>query len=103
MANNRMYLVFRPTGDAVLLGKRLGWGWYGVPSDVSERIASLFEAAEGASGKEVSQDDFAIALEAGEGQPHAISKWDYGEMNEAIGLRKLIIDESVPRGKPESI
>lgn len=31
MANNRMILVYRPTGQAVYLGKRLGDGWYDVP------------------------------------------------------------------------
>jgi hypothetical protein len=28
MANNRMYLVYEPTGLAIALGKRMGWGWY---------------------------------------------------------------------------
>ena len=105
MANNRMFLVYRPTGDAVFLGKRMGWGWYGTPEDVAESIAVLFERAEeyaeAASG-EFSQDDFAIALESGENQPHAIDKWKYKDMNGGKVL-SLEIDEQVPYGKPESI
>ena len=102
MANNRMFLVYRPTGDAVYLGKRMGWGWYGTPEDVAERIAELFERAEKAAGEgDFSQDDFAIALESGKHQPHAIDKWRY--KGEGGKVRSLEIDESVPYGKPESI
>ena len=102
MANNRMFLVFRPTGDAVFLGKRMGRGWYGTPEDVAESIAILFEKAEEAAGGEFSQDDFAIALESGENQPHVIDKWKYKDMNGGK-VRSLEIDEQVPYGKPESI
>lgn len=101
MANNRMFLVYRPTGDAVYLGKRMWWGWYGTPEDLAQRIAELFEKAEKAAGG-FSQDDFAIALENGEYQPHAIDKWQYKDM-EGGKVRSLEIDDSVPYGKPEGI
>jgi len=103
MANNRMFLVYRPTGDAVYLGKRMGWGWYGTPEDVAQRIAALFEKAEEAAGGGFSQDDFALALEACENQPHAISKWQYGERAADGSVSKLVIEQSVPYGKPERI
>ena len=106
MANNRMFLVYRPTGDAVFLGKRMGWGWYGTPKDVAESIAALFEKAEKAAGegakRGLSQDDFAIALESGGNQPHVISKWQYKDVD-GRKVRSLAIDSSVPYGGPENI
>lgn len=101
MANNRMYLVYRPTGDAVYLGKRMGWGWYGTPEDVAERIATLFEKAENAAGGDFSQDDFAIAMESAENHPHVIDKWKFKEGGKGQSL-EMEIDEQVPYGKPES-
>lgn len=103
MANNRMFLVYRPTGDAVYLGKRLGSGWHDTPEDVAERIAELFQKAEQtASQSDFSRDDFAVALEQGEHQPHAIAKWGY-EKADGGKLIRLDVDESVPYGKPEGI
>lgn len=98
-----MFLVYRPTGDAVFLGKRMGWGWYGTPEDVAQRIAELFARAERASSGEVSQDDFALALESGANQPHALDNWRYDETSDDRKVRRLEIDPSVPYGKPESL
>ena len=103
MAHNRMFLVYRPTGDAVYLGKRMGWGWYGTPEDVAERIAGLFEKAKQAAGEGgFSQDDFAVALEQGKYQPHAIDKWQYADVKDGK-VRSLEIDASVPYGTPERL
>lgn len=102
MANNRMFLVYRPTGDAVFLGKRMGWGWYGTPADLAENIAELFKKAELAAGSEFSQDDFAVALESGKNQPHVIDKWQY-KKDGGDKTRSLEIDTSVPYGKPEAL
>jgi len=103
MANNRMYLVFRPTGDCVFLGKRLAEGWYGTPADLCERIEALFEKVmdrpEGAS-----QDDFAIALEQGQNQPHVIRDWQYDRNKDPMTpTTNLIVSDTVPRGTPEGI
>jgi hypothetical protein len=103
MANNRMFLVYRPTGDVVYLGKRMGYGWYGTPEDVAQRIAALFEKAENAAGGDISQDDFAIALEFGDNQPHAISDWKYGERASDGSVSSIAIEHSVPYGKPECV
>lgn len=100
MANNRMYLVYRPTGDAVYLGRRMDWGWHGTPDDVAEKIANLLEkASDYADGLNYSQDDFAIALEQGDGHPHAISNFEY----KGSSTEQLNIHETVPYGKPQKI
>jgi hypothetical protein len=103
MANNKMFLVYRPTGDAVYLGKRLAWGWYGTPKDLAEQVLNLFEKAEKVAGEgDFSQDDFAIALEQGENQPNVIDKWQYKDIEQDNAL-SLMIDPSVSYGKPEGI
>lgn len=60
MANNRMFLQYRPTGELVYLGKRMNEGWYDVPERLSESIVKLFERAEASAGN---LDDFVLALE----------------------------------------
>lgn len=60
MANNRMLLVYEPTGDAVYLGKRMGYGWYDVPADIKESIEALFKKAEKYNED---QDAFILILE----------------------------------------
>ena len=102
MANNRMFLVHRPTGNAVLLGKRLDpkRGWYGTPGGLGVSVETLFKKAI-ESGEGV--DDFAVALESGENQPHAIHDWSYTKATDGNGVRKLEIADSVPRGGHESI
>lgn len=105
MANNRMFLVYRPTGDAVFLGKRMGRGWYGTPKDLPEKILELFRRAKeaaAASERAFSQDDFAVALEHGEHQPHAIDKWQYGTRDDDM-IHTLIIEDSVPYGTSEKL
>jgi len=87
MANNRMYLLHKPTGRAVFLGKRMAWGWYRVPDDIKERLEALFEAVEDDAG--TSQDDFAIALECATDQPHAIDDWEQIGDDGKIQLIKL--------------
>lgn len=74
MANNRMYLLHRPTGKAVYLGKRMGYGWYGTPENVAERIEALFSIVEDGE-YEGSQDDFCIALENAKDATLATDAW----------------------------
>lgn len=61
MANNRMYLLHRPSGRAVYLGKRMASGWYGAPSNVRDALEALYEAVERDPGD--NGDDFCIAME----------------------------------------
>ena len=63
MANERMYLCYRPTGDAVFLGKRMAVGWYSPPDDLPQRLGKLYDKAEEAYFKGSAQDDFAVVFE----------------------------------------
>lgn len=70
MANNRLYLVFKPTGKKILLAKRMADEWYtranaeGEP-DLAGRLDAFFrEAHQGHDyGKTSHRDDFALELE----------------------------------------
>ena len=44
MANRYMYLVHKPTGKRINLGKRMGTGWYVQPLHYDENNPSLQEA-----------------------------------------------------------
>lgn len=74
MANNRLWLVHRPSGLSVFLGKRMASGWYGAPPDLGEKLNSLFTAAEDAEG---SQDDFVLAIEDADHAPGCTDQWVY--------------------------
>ena len=64
MANERMYLCYRPTGDAVFLGKRLASGYYGVSEDLPEKLQALYDKAEESWFSEsTGLDDFAVVFE----------------------------------------
>lgn len=76
MANNRMWLVHRPSGKAVFLGKRLGSEWSGTPKDVSDRISVLFDVAEN-HDYGLARDDFCLAMEDCTGAPFAFDNWQY--------------------------
>lgn len=76
MANNRLWLVYRPSGKAVFLGKRMSEGWYHVPNDVKERIEALF--AHVFERPDASQDDFMLAMEECEAEtPFVSTQWRY--------------------------
>lgn len=70
MANKRLFLVHRPSGHAVYLGKRLGWGW-SVSSHVGHDIQTLFDLIESqkAGGD---QDDFVIDANDGNGKEYTV-------------------------------
>jgi hypothetical protein len=103
MANNRMYLLHRPSGKAVYLGKRLGWGWYNVPDDLTMRVNELFRLVE--EGEvDGSQDDFCIALETTkEGATLAEGNWrsiNHGiVINGVTSLKVLSPDNQIDKKK----
>ena len=77
MANNRMWLLHRPTGKAVFLGKRMGWGWYGTPAGLTSKIEALFKAV---CAAETNQDDFCLAMEECSEAPEAFESWEYTDL-----------------------
>ncbi len=94
MANNRMFLVHVPTGLAVPLGKRMGWGWYmsdETQQKMGDRVALLFQVLEDKHGYKGRQDDFAVALEDAFGASLATGKWQYGKARED-GLVQLVMN-----------
>ena len=93
MANNRLFLVYRPTGKAVFLGKRMAEGWYGVPDDVKERIEALF--AHVFENPDASQDDLMLAMEECEaGTPFVNTQWRYTNVG-GLPLSQLELDKNV--------
>jgi hypothetical protein len=62
MANERMFLLHAPSGYYVRLGKRMGWGWYGVPQDIAQRIQRLYDLIE-TQEAEGDQDYLVVAFD----------------------------------------
>ncbi len=58
MANNRLFLVHESSGNAVMLGKRMGYGWYGGPD--AETLRKFYDSLliEG------DQDNFSLYMES---------------------------------------
>lgn len=88
MATNRMFLLHVPSGNAVYLGKRMGWGWHNVPEDVNKSIEKLFELVESS----YDQDHFALAMEDCENNPYCFSKWSYSGFGHEDEPRVLQFD-----------
>jgi hypothetical protein len=86
MANNRLWLVHRPTGKGVQLGKRMGWGWYNAADN--ERLQRLFDYIEDLGGPLAEQDDFCLCIEDGTDAPTCDQGWVYGDVDEN-GLRNI--------------
>jgi len=64
MANNRMYLRFRPTGEKIMLGKRLvTTGYYKPPhpSEMAEFFSKCLRYLEGNGFQPI--DDFELVFE----------------------------------------
>lgn len=74
MANNRMWLAHRPTGEAVYLGKRMGYGWYDATADLGARVEAFYQRC-GAAGAHDSQDDFILVMEDARGAPACTNNW----------------------------
>jgi hypothetical protein len=60
MANNRMYLVYKPTGRAVFLGKRMGQEWYGAPENLGALVETLFDLS---AEEDVWSDSYELVFE----------------------------------------
>ena len=97
MANNRIWLVYRPTGKAVFLGKRMADGWYGVPDDIKQRIEALFQHISDDDG--YFQDDLMLAMEGCDvTSPFVNTNWRY-TTDDPGPLRQLeILDKGPSNG-----
>ncbi len=74
MANNNIWLVHRPTGRAVKLGKRYGSGWFRPPS--KERMMEFFDSLDEEEFE--SMDDLVLCMEDGTDAPgRLVSGWRY--------------------------
>ena len=88
MANNRMYLVHVPTGLAVFLGKRMGYGWYTTKEErIGPLVQKLFDVLDQEHVER--QDDFAVAMEDIGGATLAFACWRYGNDRDD-GLTQLL-------------
>jgi len=74
MANNRMWLIHRPTKLGIMLGKRLGFGWYKPPE--TKELERFYEYLEKNMDSEQSQDDFVLAMEDCSNNS-CFDNWDY--------------------------
>lgn len=95
MANNRMWLIYKPTGHAVLLAKRMSDGWYlNDPDTLGTSMTRFLDAVDAdqvwnkvlCSGE---QDDFALGLEVPGDNPHSFNDWQYQEDQEPGQVRQL--------------
>ena len=85
MANNRMWLLHKPTGLAVMLGKRMAIGWY---THNDPDMNKFFDAV-GAADSEIQQDHFCLAMEDCREAPSCFNDWRYGPDPADGQVRKL--------------
>ena len=86
MANNRMWLIHKPSQLGVLLAKRMGIGWYDAPS--GERLNRFYDYLEAEFGFE-GQDDFVLAMEDCK-ESSCFDNWKYTD-EKIRGFRKFEI------------
>ena len=78
MANNRMFLIHKPSKLGVMLGKNMGCSWYKAPE--KDTLESFYEYI--ASKAEMNQDDFVLAMEDCENSS-CFNDWIYTDKKEA--------------------
>jgi len=88
MANNRMLLIHRPTGLAVVLGKNM-CGWYCPPKP--ETLELLYDEVERRTEGMEDMEDFCLGMESCEADTPFVRTVRAG------GLRLYYHDEKEPR------
>jgi hypothetical protein len=73
MADNRLFLMHRPSGRVACIGKRMGGPW-GAGLDVREALNNVFDHGEFG---EPEMDDFILLIESAGGNPFVSEEWDY--------------------------
>lgn len=79
MANNRMWLIHRPSKLGVMLGKCMAWGWYEPPE--ATMLRRFYDHIADTS-REEDGNDFVLAMESG-----CFEDWDY---NRDVGENGLV-------------
>lgn len=79
MANNRLYLLHRPSNLAICIGKRMGFGWYCPPE--SDEIRRFYDTTALRSDPNT-QDDFVLTDEI-------VGQWATATTDEETGFIKL--------------
>ena len=89
MANNRMFLIHKPSKLGIMLGKRMGYGWYNAPE--ADRLNDFYEyLAESVKGE---QDNFVLAMESCEGGS-CFTGWNYtGEYENGFRVFEFVGNE----------
>ncbi len=78
MANNRLWLVHRPSKTRLCLGKRMGTGWYAAPDP--KRLEAFYDWIE--SEHFGTMDDFKLLIEINERVTQSAvlqDKWTYDD------------------------
>ena len=70
MANNRMWLIHRPSKLGIKLGKRMAVGWYDAPE--KDEVERFFQYLE--DNSEGSQDDFILTMDDG-AESSVVDNW----------------------------
>ncbi len=92
MANNRMWLVHRTSGLAVLLGKRMAFGWYvRDAATIGDKMQLLYETV--IQSHPGQQDDFSLLMEDTGQAPGAIGEWHYSGTKREDGLTQLLVPD----------
>lgn len=84
MANNRLFLGFKPSGEMVYLGRRMGFGWCGARTDLRKEMDDFFDRCEDAALQSCDgdvQDHFVLLIEDGENAPDCEGNWRYADDN----------------------
>ena len=102
MANNRMYLVHRPTGQSLMVGKRMLEQWYTTPSFHSNSLNDFFGSVY--HENEGGMDDFFLTMETCTKQPGMLHEdlWEFKNVNPQESLR-IVCNPSVPYGGNECL
>lgn len=76
MANNRLILLHRPTGYAVIIATRTGDGW-SHSDTIYSRLDTFFQTLDRMPDSILNQDRFALIIEDAEHAPGLSDDWHY--------------------------
>ncbi len=95
MANNRMLLIHRPTGLAVVIGKHMAWNWYRPPE--KETLELLYNEVEKRTKSIADMEDFCLGMEDCHAEtPFVLTDW-HGYYRDKDEPRLLQVNEQNPR------